>query len=136
MSTLVVDASIAVRFASMDALPRGLARFECVAPPLMWSEALSTLVEAAYRGALPAGELDRAVERLERLPITPAGGDAEYRRRSLEIATSLGWAKSYDAEYVALAQALACPLLTVDARLIRGAGHLIDMIGPAALSGS
>lgn len=102
----------------------------------MWSEALSILVESAYRGALPAVELERAVERLERLPITPGGGDAEHRRRSLHIATSLGWAKSYDAEYVALAQALACPLLTVDARLARGAGHLIDMIGPATLTGS
>jgi hypothetical protein len=68
--------------------------------------------------------------------ITPAGGDAEHRRRSLQVATALGWAKSYDAEYVALAQALACPLLTVDARLIRGAGHLIETIGPAALTGS
>jgi len=136
LSKLVVDASTAVLLASMDSLPLGLARFQCVAPPLMWSEALSTLVESAFRGVLPAIELDRAVDQLERLPITAAGGDAEHRRRSLQIATTLGWAKSYDAEYVALAQALACPLLTVDARLVRGAGHLIDTIGPSALTES
>lgn len=133
MTKLVVDASVAVRLASMDVLPGGLGRFDCVAPPLMWSEALSALVESTYRGAMPSSQLGTAAERLEALPIALAGGDAEHRRRTLEIAVSLGWAKSYDAEYVALADALGCGLLTVDARLVRGAGHLIEMVGPEAL---
>lgn len=133
MTKLVVDASVAVRLASMDALPGGLGRFECVAPPLMWSEALSALVESAYRGALPSAQLGAAIERLQALPIATAGGDAEHRRRTLEIAVSLGWAKSYDAEYIALAQALSCGLLTVDRRLVRSAGHLIEMVGADAL---
>jgi predicted nucleic acid-binding protein len=54
---------------------------------------------------------------------------------ALRIAQALGWAKSYDAEYVALAEALACPLLTIDVRLIRSAGSLVELIGPAALTG-
>ena len=33
----------------------------------------------------------------------------------------------------ALAQLLACPLVTLDARLRRGAGHLVEIIGPAEL---
>jgi predicted nucleic acid-binding protein len=44
------------------------------------------------------------------------------------LTQALGWAKSYDAEYVALAQFLKCPLLTIDARLARGAAHLIEFV--------
>lgn len=129
----MVDASAAVYLASMPLLPAALGRFDCVAPPLMWSEALSTLVEAAFRGAIPATELDSTADRLEALPIALSAVDAGHRRRSLEIARTLGWAKTYDAEYVSLAQALGCPLLTVDRRLMRGAARLIDMIGPESL---
>lgn len=34
---------------------------------------------------------------------------------------------AYDAAYVALAEALECPLLTCDARLARGAGHAVEV---------
>lgn len=129
----MVDASVAVYLASMLKLPDVLGGFDCVAPPLMWSEALSTLVEAAYRGALPDAELHLIAERLEALPVAVAAVDAGHRRRSLEISRTLGWAKTYDAEYVALAQARGCPLLTVDRRLMRGAGRLIEIIGPESL---
>ncbi len=133
MTSLVVDASAAVYLASMHTTPAALDRFACVAPPLMWSEALSTLVEATHRGAIPAAELDRAVGRLEALPVASSAVDAGHRRRSLDLARSLGWAKTYDAEYVALAQHLGCPLLTVDRRLMRGARGLVELIGPESL---
>ena len=133
MTTLVVDASAAVHMASMATLPRGLARFDCMAPPLMWSEALSALVEGAFRGEIPATALELLHERFEELPIALAAVDVDHRRTSLRLARSLGWAKSYDAEYIALAQTLECAVLTVDARLTRGAGHLVEMIGPSGL---
>jgi predicted nucleic acid-binding protein len=133
LSDLVVDASAAVHLALLARLPAGLARYQCVAPPLMWSEGLSALVEGAFRGDIPAPALDEALERLEALSIALQEVDSDHRRRSLRLARSLGWAKSYDAEYVALAQALGCPLLTVDARLTRGAGHLVEILGPGGL---
>jgi predicted nucleic acid-binding protein len=108
----------------------GIDRFTLHAPPLMWSEALSALVEAAYRGAMPDAVLPVALERIEVLPVRSAGGDRAHRRSVLEIAQALRWAKTYDAEYVALARSLRCPLLTVDARLQRGAGRLIEVLGP------
>jgi predicted nucleic acid-binding protein len=45
----------------------------------------------------------------------------------------LGWAKTYDAEYVALARLLGCRLVTLDARLRRGADRLGFVISPDEL---
>ena len=54
-------------------------------------------------------------------------------REAWKVADELGWAKTYDAEYVALARILRCPLLTIDARLKRGASRLVRVVGPADL---
>lgn len=51
----------------------------------------------------------------------------------LEIAERLGWATTYDAEYVALARLLGCRLATLDERLRRGADRVIEVIRPAEL---
>jgi predicted nucleic acid-binding protein len=40
------------------------------------------------------------------------------------VADELGWAKTYDAEYIALAQLLRCRLVTRDERLRRGTERL------------
>ncbi len=40
--------------------------------------------------------------------------DARLGQRAWEIADRLGWMKTYDAEYLALAQLLGCRILTLD----------------------
>ena len=50
-----------------------------------------------------------------------------------QLADELGWAKTYDAEYVALARILGCRLLTLDARLRRGADRLGFVVSPTEL---
>lgn len=49
------------------------------------------------------------------------------------IADELGWAKTYDAEYVALASLLDARLVTLDGRLRRGAERLGFVVTPAEL---
>jgi predicted nucleic acid-binding protein len=49
------------------------------------------------------------------------------------VADELGWAKTYDAEYVALAGLLGCLLVTLDARLRRSADRLGFVVSPSEL---
>jgi predicted nucleic acid-binding protein len=46
------------------------------------------------------------------------------------IAEEMGWAKTYDAEYLALARLLDGHVVTLDARLRSGADRLGLVIGP------
>ncbi|TMM12296.1 MAG: type II toxin-antitoxin system VapC family toxin [Actinobacteria bacterium] len=50
-----------------------------------------------------------------------------------QLADELGWAKTYDAEYLALASLLRCQLVTIDARLHRGAARLGLVVAPTDL---
>ena len=61
-------------------------------------------------------EAESALDRLLDHPIdiTPS---RELVKRATAIAIELGWAKTYDAEYLALAERLQARLLTEDARL-------------------
>ncbi len=52
---------------------------------------------------------------------------------SWALADELGWAKTYDANYVAVARILDCRLVTLDARLQRGTARLGLVIGPTDL---
>jgi predicted nucleic acid-binding protein len=49
-------------------------------------------------------------------------GDAVLRRRAWYLADQLGWASTYDAEYLALTQLQADAFVTLDARL----AHSVD----------
>jgi predicted nucleic acid-binding protein len=132
---LVVDASIAVTLALRDERPSALAHEELVAPQLLWSESTSALHEFAFRGEIPPATAAEAIERLRRLGIAPADDPRSHPEAS-RIARQLGWAKTYDAEYVALASLTGARLLTLDARLARGASRLITVVTPADLQAS
>jgi predicted nucleic acid-binding protein len=129
---LVVDASVALA-ASFH--PDGFAEFgseRLVSPPLMWSEARSALHELLWRGEISAARAESTRARVERCPVqrrTHARlGDEAWR-----IADDLGWAKTYDAEYLALARLLKCRVVTLDARLRRSADRLGLVVAPHEL---
>jgi len=123
---LVVDASAALSIASSGA---AAGNGPMIAPPLLWSEVASAVNRAAWRGDLTRPVASELLQAFLRLPIERHIPDDLYRLAT-EIATGLGWAKTYDAEYVALARLEGCSLLTADGRLKRGAGHLVEIIGP------
>ncbi|MFT3864598.1 MAG: type II toxin-antitoxin system VapC family toxin [Solirubrobacterales bacterium] len=74
----------------------------------------------------------RQHERLESCPVRRAD-PPELGRTAWEIAEQFGWGRTYDAEYVALAQILGCRLVTLDGALRRGADRLGLVVSPAEL---
>jgi predicted nucleic acid-binding protein len=131
---LVVDASIAVALALRDDRPEALASEELIAPCLLWSEATSALNELAFKGEVEPTLAAAAIKRLASLGIDRRD-EPELHAEAMRVARQLGWAKTYDAEYVALARLAGARLLTRDARLKRGAARLVTVAGPAELSG-
>jgi predicted nucleic acid-binding protein len=131
---LVIDASLVVEWCVAPD-PKELTQLlsdDICAPPLMWSEAHSALHERTWRQELDVEEASQARGRLTRIGVEskthPSLGAEAWR-----IADELGWAKTYDAEYVALASLLGCRLVTVDGRLRRGADRLGFVVGPTEL---
>ena len=129
---LVLDASTALQVTQTD---RGFALIpddDLVAPPLMWSEARSVLHERMWRGEIARAFAEAMRQKIDTAPVRVR----THRRLSDEawrIADLLGLAKTYDAEYAALASLLGCRLITVDSRFRRGADRLGFVVSPAEL---
>jgi predicted nucleic acid-binding protein len=60
-------------------------------------------------------------------------GDAVLRRRAWEIAGQLGWASTYDAEYLALTLLQADAFVTLDEELARSAQEVVEVASIDAL---
>jgi len=116
MTRFVVDASAVLHLASAGVeVPD---THQLLAPTLLRSQTLSALHEAVRRGEIPADVARGRLTRIGRMPIRLLG-DAVLRRRAWDIAEQLGWAETYDAEYVALTQLQADAFVTLDAGLAR-----------------
>src|SRR5205807_4732539 len=102
---LVIDASATLYLlASEDGLDPFVA-LGLVSPALLWSEVTSVLSEMRWRGELSPSLAQSAFDRLLGSPIDRHVSGDLYRE-AREVARQLGWAKTYDAEYVALAKRL------------------------------
>jgi predicted nucleic acid-binding protein len=117
MTRFVVDCGVVLRLASEEAFELPDAH-ELLAPTLLRSQTLSALHEAVHAGEISADVARDRLRRIQRIPIRLLG-DAVLRRRAWELADSLGWAQTYDAEYVALTQLQADALVTLDAAFAR-----------------
>lgn len=128
---LVIDANVAI---AACARPNGFHELpgELAGPPLLWSEARSTLHLKAAKNEISVERATHLHQRLNAAPVKrldpPALGEETWR-----IADDLGWGRTYDAEYVALAKLLNCQLVTLDMPLRRGADRLGFVITPAEL---
>ncbi len=116
MTRFVVDVSAVLHLASAEVeVPD---THQLLAPTLLRSQTLSALHEAVRRGEIPADVARDRLKRIGRMPIRLLG-DAVLRRRAWDVAEQLGWAETYDAEYVALTQLQADAFVTLDADLAR-----------------
>jgi predicted nucleic acid-binding protein len=116
VTRFVVDAGAVLHLASEGIdVPR---EHELLAPTLLRSQVLSALHEAVQRGELSSEVARDHLARVRRLPIRLLG-DAVLQRRAWEVADRLGWASTYDAEYVALTELQADAFVTFDAELAR-----------------
>jgi predicted nucleic acid-binding protein len=121
---IVVDASILANAVGDDsqagrvARARLLAAGEASAPDLVDVETVSVLRRRWLAGDVTARRFRSAVDDLLALPLVrvPTG---PLMSRAYELRAN---ATPYDAAYVALAEVLACTLVTADARLSRAPG--------------
>lgn len=125
---LVVDASAALPVSAADDGFRIFGNEALVAPPHMWAEVRSSLHEALWRGEIDKPLARAALAAFEAAPIRARWPQA-LGPESWRVAEQYGWAKTYDAEYIALAQLLSCRMVTQDLRLRRRTESLGFVIG-------
>jgi predicted nucleic acid-binding protein len=116
MTRFVVDAGAVLHLATEGL--RVADGHELLAPTLLRSQTLSALHEAVHRGEIPTDVARDRLARVGRMRIRLLG-DAVLRRRAWEVADQLGWASTYDAEYVALTLLQADAFVTLHAELAR-----------------
>jgi predicted nucleic acid-binding protein len=130
MTRFVVDCGVVLHLASEEIdVP---AKHELLAPTLLRSQTLSALHEAVHRGEIQAEVARDRLTRIGRMSIRLLG-DAVLRRRAWELADQLGWASTYDAEYVALTQLQADAFITLDAELARSVEGVVAIASVEAL---
>ena len=117
-----MDTGVVLRLASAGA--QAARKHQLLAPTLLRSQTLSVLHEAVHRGELSADAAREQLARIQQMPIRLLG-DAVLRRAAWELADQLGWAETYDAEYVALARVQRCTLVTLDERLARAVEGIV-----------
>ena len=130
MTRFVVDSSAVLHLAAegIDVADE----HELLAPTLLRSQALSLMHEAVRRGELAEDVARDRLDRIGRMKIRLLG-DAVLRRRAWEIASRLGWASTYDAEYIALTQLQADAFVTLDATLARSVEGVVEVASIDAL---
>lgn len=126
--TWVVDASVAVAYLLGEAsiAERAALLDEVHSPSLLDVEVTQTL-----RALMRASKLDLATADVARDELGQLGvrrhPDAALLRRAWELRDRC---TTYDALYVALAEALDATLITRDGRLARGVAGVVKIVGP------
>jgi predicted nucleic acid-binding protein len=126
---IVIDASVLANVVADDGpdgrLARGRIREagDLAAPDLVDVETVSVLRKRWLAGDLTERRFSSALDDLESLAVVryPA---LPLMRRAFELRANV---TAYDATYIALAEGLACPLMTTDIRLAHAAGPTCEI---------
>jgi predicted nucleic acid-binding protein len=130
MTRFVVDAGAILHLASEEI--EVSSNHKLLAPTLLRPQTLSLLHEAVQRGELAADVARERLRRVGQMKIRLLG-DAVLRRRAWDIAEQLGWASTYDAEYIALTQLQAEAFITLDEKLARSVEGIVTTASIDAL---
>ncbi len=130
MTRFVVDCETLLRIAAgeVEVAPG----HTLLAPTLVRSQALAALYEAARRGEISATEGIERATRINSLRVRFLG-DRTLQRTAWKVADQLGFATTYDAEFVALTQLQADAFVTSDANLARAVAGLVETTTEDAL---
>ncbi|HIZ36762.1 MAG TPA: type II toxin-antitoxin system VapC family toxin [Candidatus Ruania gallistercoris] len=95
------------------------------APTLLDFEVVSAVRGLALGRHLSVPRAEEVLSDFDDLPLHRWHAAAGQRLRTFTLRDNLS---AYDAAYIALAEALECPLLTRDARVRRASGHAAQVI--------
>lgn len=126
---IVVDSSAVVDVLTLapgaDPLRALLSGERLHAPTLLDFEVVSAVRGLHLGGHLGATRAEDALTDYDALPVRRWESAHPLRRRTFELRHTMS---AYDGAYVALAEALECPLVTRDARLARSTGHTVEIL--------
>ena len=121
-SAAIVDALTGAE--GTDDLRASLVTEDLHAPALLDYEVVSALRGLTLEKHLTAARAQDALSDFEDLPLHRWRYSAPLRLRAFSLRDTM---TAYDAAYVALAEALDCPLVTRDARLAHAVGHGVEI---------
>ncbi len=116
MTKYVIGPEVALRLAHDEVvIPE---KHQLLAPTLLRSQVLSLLYRTVRHGEMTTKDGERRLTYVRALRIRLLG-DRVLQDVAWKIADQLGWAETYDAEYLALTQLQADAFVTLDAELAR-----------------
>jgi predicted nucleic acid-binding protein len=131
MTRYVIGPDVAVYLAQREAVIREEHRL--VAPTLLRSQLLSLLYQAVNRGEITKRDARRQLDYVRGLQIRLLG-DRVLQGLAWKIADELGWADTFQAEYVALTRLQADAFVTLDRRLADAVRDLVTVASVEALT--
>ena len=138
-----VDASLALKWllvSQKEAVSDSLLRdwnannFEFVCPPLFHPEITTGIRKQVYFKQISSEAGEEAFQAYLTLPISEIGGTSVYRK-AWELAKKINLPRTYDMQYLAVAELEDCELWTADERLFNacsGKNKRIRWIGELA----
>ena len=124
MSKYVIGPDVAIHLAYNAIILRE--DHQILAPALLRSQMLALLYQAVHRGELTKKDAERQLNYLRGLRIRLLG-DRVLQHTAWQVADTLGWPDTLNAEYVALTQLHADAFITLDRHLANVVKDLVTV---------